>query len=220
MKHVNFVLVLLFMVSNLQYATPPKGATLRQVFLGCNDQHYFTLAMISATPGSHYEGYDSTFIYKIDIQTNRVVDRALMTAAHYRKKDEEGWSRTSLLESSAIDMNQYMVENDVHFAFTSGSAIFSREETFIDMNGLYLIKDEEKVIKLLLPDEFLRISGIPKLMEVVFKEVYHCHRSDLMYPDSESYYFLKFEYPEPNTGYRQETFLPLSVEMVREKLKK
>jgi len=186
MKHAYFVVLsLLFLIPGLQYATPSKGSTVRQIFLGSNDKYYFTLTIIAANPGSHFEGYDSTFIYKIDIQTNRLIDRALVTAAHYQKKGKEGWDRTALITDSSIDLNKYMIENDIHFTFSSGSAIFSQDETFIDTNGLYLINDKEKVIKLLSPDEFVEISGVPKLKEILneihFKEVYTCHRSDLLY---------------------------------------
>jgi hypothetical protein len=225
MKHVYPpLLALIFLIPNFQYATPPKGSTVRQVFLGSNDKYYFTLAMISATPGSHYEGYDSTFIYKIDIQSNKVIDRALMTAAHYQKNGEEGWKRTALITDSTIDMNKYMMENDVHFTFSSGSAIFSKDETLIDINGLYFIKDKEKVIKLLSPSEFLEISGTPKseeiLKEIYFKEVYTCHRSDLLYPERPSYYFLKFQYTDPVSGYQKQFFISLPKKMLNEKLKK
>ncbi|MHA2284187.1 MAG: hypothetical protein ACXAC5_25390 [Promethearchaeota archaeon] len=220
MKHdYSIVLALLFLIPNLQYATPSKGATVRQVFLGSNDKYYFTLAMIHANPGSHFEGYDSTFIYKIDIQTNRVIDRDLMTAAYYQKIGDE-WNRTPLLNNSSIDMNKYMIENDVHFSLSTGSDYFAKDEIFIDINGLYLIKDKEKMIKLLSPSDFLEISAISELGEITFKEVYTCHRANLMHPESESCYFLKFEYIEPTTGYNKQTFVPLSVKMVREKLKK
>jgi hypothetical protein len=198
------------------YATPPKGSTVRQIFLGSSDNYYFTLVILSANPGSHYKGYDSTFVYKIDIQTNRLIERSLMAASYYHKIDQDNWKRTVLITNSSIDLSKYMIENDVHFSWSSG--FFPSKEVFIDVNGLYLIKDKEKVIKLLSPDEFMNISGITTLTNIRFKDSYKCHFSTLLFPQSPSYYFFKFQYTGPG-GYEKQFFVPLSEKTVREKIK-
>ncbi len=209
MKRLNLFFVVLFFASTIQnFATPEKGSIIRQALLGANKTHYFTLTIIRGIPNSHYAYDDSTFIYAIDLRTNRVTERKLLRATHFeRDPNSNVTQQTEQVESPQTTFGGYLKTHHVSYAFPSD--YFSKDRILLDENGLYMIKNKTKVIKLLPPED------VENLMTE--KQVLRLHFQACL--ETRSHFFLQFSGTDAN-GYSRQILIPLKQKFVKMQMHK
>ncbi len=193
-------------ISTFLMATPERGSYFRKILLGVDQEHYFLLTIKRTIPGIYYAYYDSTFIEKYHISSNKLIERQLISATSYQDTTTNGdWKRSDWVPVKAVDLSLYIRMNQITFVIHSGW--FSNYKVLANQNGLYMVKDKDIIVKLLSPNQFKALSGITSLRDITFKDCFVCP----------STYFFKFEITGP-AGYPHQFFIPIPHKEVTDKL--
>lgn len=164
--------------------TPSPSKWEREIFIGADRTHYYTYLIKRTLPGSYYTYTDSTYLNKILITGNKIVERYIVRVTRHVDETTMGdWKQTELLDQ-AFNVEEYLIKEKITYAMPERDLLFYYNLS-IENNELSIFKANRAVL--------LDSVALGNLIKVDWKEIDHkdhyvirvseCHRA------SDTYYF-------------------------------
>ncbi len=150
-------------------ATPYPGWKLRELVLGVNESHCFTLSLKRSQPGSYYQYTDSTFVTRFDLSSGEMVDKICARVTEYRDTTASGdWTATEVVADPAIDLHEYLVRNGVCYAYPW--SLCDKYALNLSGDGLVAVDQHGATFVLIPLDVVLRRSRRKRMEDLKYAE--------------------------------------------------
>jgi|GEM_PF-3293538 len=141
------VLFSLILSAQISFSTPSPNTWKRIVFLGANDDYFYTLVFSRENPGLYFEDYDTLFVQKQSNQTGEIIERT--RAITCALKDTTGmgdWSYR-IDTTNEFDLLEFLTMEKalLGFPFTQHEIVISEKAAWIGQDSLAipLLSDQE-----------------------------------------------------------------------------
>lgn len=167
MKKIALTVLLLILLPNNIYSTPPGYTSVQSIFLGYDARHYYVLQIERVNKGNYYIEIDYVSFIKFK-NNGEMAKKYLLREISHSTIDEPVQSH---VKKGKLDIEEYLLKNKAAYAFPSRFP--GEHSVYFEKEGMLIGKGNKKIL----------LVGTTVLSEVMSNQVKTFHKDTLQHAE-------------------------------------
>ncbi len=140
MKKIALTVLMLILLSDNIYSTPPGYTSVQNIFMGYDARHYYVLQIERVNKGNYYIEIDYVSFIKFK-NNGEMAEKFLLREITYSTIDEPVQSH---VKKGELDIEEYLLKNEAAYAFPSRFP--GDHDLYFEKEGMLIGKRNKKVL--------------------------------------------------------------------------